>query len=96
MSIVLGDRYTVDLFKLMGFNGRSFDDARELYEYIIKNINTYNVFFISSNFAKQIRKELDELRFRNPSKIFVEVPSVLENMEREVNYLQLVRQILGG
>lgn len=96
MSIVLGDRYTVDLFKLMGFNGRAFNDAKELYEYIIKNLNVYNVFFISSNFARQIRKELDELRLRNPSKAFVEVPSVLENMEREVNYLQLVRQILGG
>lgn len=36
MSIVLGDRYTVDLFKLMGFNGRAFTDAKELYEYILK------------------------------------------------------------
>ncbi|MEL9990929.1 MAG: V-type ATP synthase subunit F [Thermoproteus sp.] len=96
MSIVLGDRYTVDLFKLMGFNGRTFNDARELYEYIQKNLDIYNIFFISSNFAKQIRKELDELRLRNPNKIFVEIPSVLENMEKEVNYLQLVRQILGG
>lgn len=96
MSIVLGDRYTVDLFKLMGFSGRAFNDAKDLYEFIVKNLNIYNVFFISSNFAKQIRKELDELRFRNPNKMLVEVPSVLENMEREVNYLQLVRQILGG
>ncbi|MEZ0247965.1 MAG: V-type ATP synthase subunit F [Thermoproteus sp.] len=96
MSIVLGDKYTVDLFKLMGFDGRPFNDAKELYEYIQKNINIYNIFFVSSNFAKQIRKELDELRLRNPNKIFVEIPSVLENMEREVNYLQLVRQILGG
>ncbi|MFP3252194.1 MAG: V-type ATP synthase subunit F [Thermoproteus sp.] len=96
MSIILGDRYTVDLFKLMGFNGRAFTDAKELYEYILKNINIYNIFFISSNFARQLRKELDELRLRNTNKIFVEIPSVLENMEREVNYLQLVRQILGG
>ncbi|CCC82303.1 V-type ATP synthase subunit F [Thermoproteus tenax] len=96
MSIVLGDKYTVDLFKLMGFNGRSFNNAKELYEYLLKNLHIYNVFFISSNYAKEMRKELDELRMRNPNKVFVEVPSVMENMEREVNYLQLVRQVLGG
>lgn len=33
---------------------------------------------------------------RNPRKLLVEVPSVEEGMEREVNYLQIVRQVLGG
>lgn len=96
MSIVLGDRYTVDLFKLLGFEGRAINDERELYEYVVKSLGIYNVFFVSSNFARRLRRELDELRLRNPGKVFVEIPSVLENMEREVNYLQLVRQILGG
>lgn len=96
MSIVLGDRYTVDLLKLLGFEGRAVNDEKELYDFIVKNLNVYNVFFISSNYAKKIRRQLDELRMRNPRKVFVEIPSVLENMEKEVDYLQLVRQILGG
>ncbi len=96
MYIVMGDKYTTLLFKLMGFEGREVGSGREALEYIKKNLENYNVFFISSKIASAIRKELDELRVRNPKKIFVEVPSVEESMEREVNYLQLVRQALGG
>jgi V/A-type H+-transporting ATPase subunit F len=54
------------------------------------------VFFVTSKIAKAIRKDLDEIRMRNPRKLVVEVPSVEEGMEREVNYLQIVRQVLGG
>lgn len=96
MHVVLGDRYTVSLFKLMGFEGRAVDSPKEALDFIRNNLETYDVFLISSGVARQVRKELDELRLRNPRKTFVEVPSVLEGMEREVNYLQLVRQILGG
>lgn len=96
MHMVVGDRYTVSLFKLMGFEGRVVDSPREALEFIRSNLDVYDVFLVSSGMARHVRKELDELRLRNPRKMFVEVPSVLEGMEREVNYLQLVRQILGG
>lgn len=96
MYIMLGDKYTVLLFKLMGFDGKDVTSAKEALEYINKNLDNYDVFFISSKIASEIRKELDELRIRNPKKLVVEVPSVEESMDREVNYLQLVRQALGG
>jgi V/A-type H+-transporting ATPase subunit F len=96
MHIVLGDRLTVALFKLMGFEGKTIEEPGEALEFIKKNLETYDVFFVTSKIAKAIRKDLDEIRIRNPRKLVVEVPSVEEGMEREVNYLQIVRQVLGG
>jgi V/A-type H+-transporting ATPase subunit F len=96
MHIVVGDRSTVALFKLMGFEGKTIEDPSETLEYLRRNLETYDVIFVTSKIAKAIRKDLDEIRIRNPRKLVVEVPSVEEGMEREVNYLQIVRQVLGG
>ncbi|MEM0369548.1 MAG: V-type ATP synthase subunit F [Pyrobaculum sp.] len=96
MHIVLGDRYTVALFKLMGFEGKVLEKPEEVLEFIIKHINVYDVVFITSNLARQIKKDLDDIRIKYTRKLFVEVPSVLEGMEKDVNYLQIVRQVLGG
>ncbi|MFN3803739.1 MAG: V-type ATP synthase subunit F [Pyrobaculum sp.] len=96
MYLVVGDRYTVALFKLMGFEGRTIEDPVEALRFIDKNLEIYSVIFISSKVAKNIRKELDEIRIKTPRKLIVEVPSVEEGMEKEVNYLQIVRQVLGG
>jgi Archaeal/vacuolar-type H+-ATPase subunit F len=96
MHIVVGDRFTVALFKLMGFEGKTIEDPSEALEYLRKNLETYDVIFVTSKIAKAVRKDLDEIRIRNPRKLVVEVPSVEEGMEREVNYLQIVRQVLGG
>ncbi|ACB40874.1 V-type ATP synthase subunit F [Pyrobaculum neutrophilum] len=96
MHIVIGDRSTVALFKLMGFEGRTIEDAEEALRFVTTHLDMYDVIFITSKIAKAIKKDLDELRMRNPRKLLVEVPSVDEGMEREVNYLQIVRQILGG
>ncbi len=96
MHIVIGDRSTVALFKLMGFEGKTIEDPAEALEYLKKNLETYDAIFITSKIAKAIRKDLDEIRMRNPRRLVVEVPSVEEGMEREVNYLQIVRQVLGG
>jgi V/A-type H+-transporting ATPase subunit F len=96
MHVVVGDRSTVALFKLMGFEGKTVEDPSEALEYLRRNLETYDVIFVTSKIAKAIRKDLDEIRIRNPRKLVVEVPSVEEGMEREVNYLQIVRQVLGG
>jgi len=96
MHIAVGDRSTVALFKLMGFEGKTIEDPTEALDYLMKNLETYDVIFVTSKIAKAIRKDLDEIRIRNPRKLVVEVPSVEEGMEREVNYLQIVRQVLGG
>ncbi|ABL87885.1 Vacuolar H+-transporting two-sector ATPase, F subunit [Pyrobaculum islandicum DSM 4184] len=96
MHIVIGDRTTVALFKLMGFEGKTIESPEEALKFIKERLDTYDVIFITSKIAKAIRKELDEIRMRNPRKLLVEVPSVEEGMEREVNYLQIVRQVLGG
>ncbi|MEM1597202.1 MAG: V-type ATP synthase subunit F [Pyrobaculum sp.] len=96
MYIVLGDRYTVSLFKLLGFEGRYVDKPEEALEFIQKNFDNFDVIFLTSKIAKAIRKDLDALRMANPRKLLVEIPSVEEGMEREVNYLQIVRQVLGG
>lgn len=96
MHIVIGDRTTVALFKLMGFEGRTVEDPAEALNFVVKNLDMYDAIFITSKIARVIRKELDEIRMRNPRKLVVEVPSVEEGMEREVNYLQIVRQVLGG
>lgn len=96
MHIVIGDRSTVALFKLMGLEGKTIEDPSEALDYLRKNLETYDVIFVTSKIAKAIREDLDEIRIRNPRKLVVEVPSVEEGMEREVNYLQIVRQVLGG
>lgn len=95
MHIVIGDRSTVALFKLMGFEGKTIEDPAEALNFIKKSLDTYDAIFITSKIAKTIRRDLDEIRMRNPRKLLVEVPSVEEGMEREVNYLQIVRQVLG-
>lgn len=96
MHIVIGDRYTVALFKLMGFEGKTIEEPEEALLFIKKNLVNYDVIFITSKLAKAVKKDLDEIRIRNPRKLFVEIPSVEEGMEKEVNYLQIVRQVLGG
>ena len=96
MHIAVGDRSTVALFKLMGFEGKTIEDPTEALDYLRKNLETYDVIFVTSKIAKAIRNDLDEIRIRNPRKLVVEVPSVEEGMEREVNYLHIVRQVLGG
>lgn len=96
MHIVIGDRYTVSLFQLMGFEGRTVEEPREALEFIKRGLDTYDVVFISSKIAKAIREDLDELRMRYTRKLIVEVPSVEEGMKKEVNYLAIVRSVLGG
>jgi V/A-type H+-transporting ATPase subunit F len=96
MYIVIGDRLTVALFKLMGFEGTVVEDPKEALAFMAKGIETYDIIFIASKVAKLIRRELDDIRLKNPRKFIVEIPSVEESIEREVNYLWLVRQVLGG
>jgi len=96
MHIVVGDEYTVALFKLLGFEGRVIEDPHSALDFIKKALQNYDVIFLTSTLAKALRRELDDLRMANPRKLLVEVPSVKEGMEREVNYLQIVRQVLGG
>ncbi|MFN7106231.1 MAG: V-type ATP synthase subunit F [Pyrobaculum sp.] len=95
MYLIIGDRYTVALFKLMGFEGKVIEDPTEVLRFIEKNLEIYSAIFISSKVTKNIRKELDEIRIKT-KKLVVELPSVEEGMEKEVNYLQIVRQVLGG
>ena len=98
-AVVLGDKLTVLFFRFAGFDGEVVQDAaalvRKLRE-IVERGGVDAVFISSSLVDESVRRAVDELRARYRRPVIVEVPSVAEGAIREVDFMRLLRQVIGG
>ncbi len=97
-AIVLGDLRTVTMFKLMGFEGEQINDRDGLLRRLGELIEDRSVsaIFITSAVSRLAKREIASLRGKLRKPLIVELPSIEEGTVEEVDYLQLVRQAIGG
>ncbi len=96
-AIVLGDEHTVYTFRLLGFEGRVVSDGEDVLA-IIKELSVeegVGAILITSNLADRVREEFDKLRMRMRKPMLIEIPSLKEARFKEVNYLAILRGVLG-
>jgi len=97
--VVLGDRYTVLLFRFLGFEGEVVEDRarviRRLRE-LVEGGGLDAVMVAESLVDDQVRRVMDELRARYRKPVIVEIPSVAIGTIREMDFMRLLRQVIGG
>ena len=98
-AVILGDKLTVMFFRFAGFDGEVIQDTatliRRLKE-IVEQGGIDAVFISTTLVDESVRRTLDELRTRYRRPVIIEVPSVAEGTIREVDFMKLLRQVIGG
>lgn len=97
-AIVLGDLRTVVMFKLMGFEGEQVEDRDALLRRLGELVEdrTVSAIFITTAVSRLAKREIASLRGKLRRPLIVELPSIEDGQVEEVDYLQLVRQAIGG
>ncbi len=97
-TVVLGDLRTVTLFKLMGFEGEQITDRNALLHRLreLAEDRTVAAVFITTSVSRLAKREIMNIRSKLRRPLIVELPSIEEGHMEEVDYLQLVRQAIGG
>ncbi len=96
-AVVVGDEHTVYTFRLLGFEGRVVKE-NENPLYVIKELcadEDVGVVIVTDNLVEKIRDEFNRMRMKLKRPILVEIPSLKEVKLREVNYLAILRSVLG-
>ncbi|MGC8542682.1 MAG: V-type ATP synthase subunit F [Vulcanisaeta sp.] len=96
-AIVLGDEHTVYTFKLLGFEGRVVNDNDNVLS-IIKELSieeNVGAILITSNLVDKVREDFDKMRMKMRKPMLIEIPSLKEVRAKEVNYLAILRSVLG-
>ncbi|ADN49759.1 Vacuolar H+transporting two-sector ATPase F subunit [Vulcanisaeta distributa DSM 14429] len=96
-AVVLGDEHTVYTFKLLGFEGRVINENENILA-IIKELSVeegVGAILITSNLVDRVREDFDKLRMKMRKPMLIEIPSLREMKFKEVNYLAILRSVLG-
>ena len=96
-AIVLGDEHTVYTFRLLGFEGRVVSEGENVLS-IIKELSTeegVGAILITSNLVDRVREDFEKLRMKMRKPMLIEIPSLRETRFKEVNYLAILRSVLG-
>ena len=96
-AIVLGDEHTVYTFRLLGFEGRVVNENENVLS-IIKELSIeegVGVILITSNLVDRVREDFEKMRMKMRKPLLIEVPSLREMKLKEVNYLAILRSVLG-
>lgn len=94
--IILGDEDTVNAFKLIGFEGYV-TDSKSLIPRIKELMNADDVaaILVTSNVSSEAGQEFINLRARVRRPLILEIPSLGNIKYSEVNYMAILRSILG-
>ncbi|GAB6947942.1 V-type ATP synthase subunit F [Vulcanisaeta sp. JCM 16161] len=96
-AIVLGDEHTVYTFKLLGFEGRVVSESENVLS-IIKELSIeegVGAILITSNLVDRVREDFEKMRMKMRKPMLIEIPSLKEMKFKEVNYLAILRSVLG-
>ncbi|BDR92603.1 V-type ATP synthase subunit F [Vulcanisaeta souniana] len=96
-AVVLGDEHTVYTFRLMGFEGKVVGENEDVLS-LIKELSLeegVGAILITSDLADRVREDFDKLRLKMRKPMLIEIPSLKEMKFREVNYLTILRSVLG-
>ncbi|WP_243681540.1 V-type ATP synthase subunit F [Vulcanisaeta souniana] len=98
-AVVLGDEHTVYTFRLMGgFEGKVVGENEDVLS-LIKELSLEEgvggAILITSDLADRVREDFDKLRLKMRKPMLIEIPSLKEMKFREVNYLTILRSVLG-
>ncbi|WP_291999312.1 V-type ATP synthase subunit F [Caldivirga sp.] len=94
--IVLGDEDTVNAFRLIGFEGYVVD-SRSLVPRIKELLGMDDVaaILVTSSVSSEAGQEFINLRTRIRKPLILEVPALSNTEHREVNYMAILRSVLG-
>ncbi|WP_460173768.1 V-type ATP synthase subunit F [Vulcanisaeta sp. JCM 14467] len=96
-AVVLGDEHTVYTFRLLGFEGRVVGESENVLS-IIKELSIeegVGVILITSNLVDSVREDFEKMRMKMRKPLLIEIPSLKEIKLKEVNYLAILRSVLG-
>ena len=96
-AVVLGDEHTVYTFRLLGFEGRVVGENENVLS-IIKELSIeegVGVILITSNLVDRVREDFEKMRMKMRKPLLIEIPSLKEIRLKEVNYLAILRSVLG-
>ena len=97
-ALVLGDEHTVYAFKLLGFEGqvvRSGKEALKIIESLAQEESNVALVIVTSDLVDEVRDEFNRLRLKLKKPTIFELPSLKEVKFKEVNYLAILRSVLG-
>ena len=94
--IVLGDEDTVNAFRLIGFEGYVVD-SKSLIPMIKEFVSMDDVaaILVTSNVSGEAGQEFINLRTRIRKPLILEIPALRGGEGKEVNYMALLRSVLG-
>jgi len=93
--VAIGSKVFVTSFQLAGIEGISIDSPFEAISKINTLINNgVGLILISDDVAASIRKELTDIRAKNPIPLIFELPAP-GSKKVQINYRNLLKQILG-
>ncbi|WP_048062591.1 V-type ATP synthase subunit F [Caldivirga maquilingensis] len=94
--IVLGDEDTVNAFRLIGFEGYVVD-PKSLVPRIKEFMSMDDVaaILVTSNVSGEAGQEFINLRTRVRKPLILEVPALSSGESKEVNYMAILRSVLG-
>jgi V/A-type H+-transporting ATPase subunit F len=96
-AVVIGDEHTVYTFKLLGFEGRVVNEGDNVIS-IIRELSVeedVGAILVTSELADKAREDFDKLRMKMRKPMLIEIPSLKEAKLKEVNYLAILRSVLG-
>ncbi|ADY01483.1 V-type H+-transporting ATPase subunit F [Vulcanisaeta moutnovskia 768-28] len=94
---MLGDEHTVYTFRLLGFEGRVVNENENVIS-IIKELSleeSVGALLITSDLVDRVREDFDKMRMKMRKPMLIEIPSLREMKLKEVNYLAILRSVLG-
>jgi len=96
-ALVIGREHTVNIFKLIGFEGVVVESRAELLGVLrqVLEDKDVGVVMIDSEVSSLASDEISKIRMKVKRPIIVEIPSVTKGMPEQVNYLALVRQVIS-
>jgi len=94
--VAIGSRVFITSFQLAGVQGLKVDSSSQAITEINKltGKNDVGLVLLSDDMAKDIRKELTDIRAKTPIPLIFELPSPGSKKEK-VDYRALLKQILG-
>ncbi|WP_054853037.1 MULTISPECIES: V-type ATP synthase subunit F [Vulcanisaeta] len=96
-AVVLGDEHTVYTFRLLGFEGRVVGESENILS-VISELSLeegVGAILITSNLVDRVREDFDKMRMKMRKPMLIEIPSFKEMRFKEVNYLAILRSVLG-
>ncbi len=94
--VAIGSRVFITSFQLAGVQGLKVDSSSQAITEInnLSGKNDVGLVLLSDDMAKDIRKELTDIRAKTPIPLIFELPSPGSKKEK-VDYRALLKQILG-